>query len=106
MDDNIYIEDFSNRLVHLRQQKNVSARDMSLSLGQGHSFIHSIESGNNFPTMLNFFYMCEFLEIAPKDFFDYGKLNSARMATMIEQLERLSDEQFDSIASVIEHMNA
>ncbi|MFR9543394.1 MAG: helix-turn-helix transcriptional regulator [Rikenellaceae bacterium] len=104
MDENIYINDFSNRLVQLRQQKNISARDMSLSLGQGHSFIHSIESGNNFPTMLNFFYMCQFLDISPKDFFDYGKPHSTKMAAMIEELEKLSDEQFDCIASVIAHM--
>lgn len=105
MDENIYIHDFASRLVHLRQQKNISARDMSLSLGQGHSFIHSIESGNNFPTMLNFFYMCEFLGISPREFFNYENPHSTKMTAMIEQLEKLSDEQFNSIASVIEHMN-
>ncbi|WP_409967223.1 helix-turn-helix transcriptional regulator [Bengtsoniella intestinalis] len=105
MEENIFIGDFASRLNKLRQERNVSARDMSISLGQSHNFIHNIEVGRNFPTMLNFFYICEFMGISPKDFFDYGKSHSARVVATMEQLEALSDEQFDSIASVIEHMN-
>lgn len=105
MEENIYIKEFASRLNKLRQERGVTARDMSISLGQSHNFIHNIESERNFPTMLNFCYICEFLRISPKDFFDYSKPHSARMAAVIEELEKLNDEQFNSIASVIEHMN-
>ena len=34
---------FAKRLAQLRNQKGVSARDMSLSLGQGAGYINNIE---------------------------------------------------------------
>ena len=40
----MYYEGFSKRLAELRQEKGVSARDMSLSLGQSESYINKIEN--------------------------------------------------------------
>lgn len=37
--------DFSLRLSRLREEKGVSARDMSLSMGQNPGYINNIESG-------------------------------------------------------------
>ena len=51
----MYEEQFSKRLTELRTQKGVSARDMSLSIGQNPGYIRAIESGTAFPTMANFF---------------------------------------------------
>lgn len=43
-------EDFvPERLAKLRTQKGVSARDMSLSLGQANNYINNIENKNHFP---------------------------------------------------------
>jgi transcriptional regulator with XRE-family HTH domain len=46
-----YIEWFYQRLVALRVQKGVSARDMSLSLGQSESYINKIENKRTLPSM-------------------------------------------------------
>ena len=44
-------EDFvPERLAKLRTQKGVSARDMSLSLGQANNYINNIENKNRFGT--------------------------------------------------------
>ena len=59
----MYEEQFSKRLTELRTQKGVSARDMSLSIGQNPGYIRAIESGTAFPTMANFFYICEYFNI-------------------------------------------
>ena len=40
---------FIERLVNLRMAKGVSARDMSLSIGQSAGYINNIENGVNFP---------------------------------------------------------
>ena len=40
-----YEERFSKRLIQLRMQKGVSAREMSLSIGQNASYINNIETG-------------------------------------------------------------
>jgi len=63
-------EKFIERLVQLRMSKNVSARDMSLSIGQSINYINQIESGKNLPSMTAFFYICEYLGVSPQEFFD------------------------------------
>ena len=63
-------EGFPKRLAELRQEKGVSARDMSLSLGQSESYINKIENNYAMPSMQGFFYICEFLGVTPAEFFD------------------------------------
>ncbi len=63
-------KDFSLRLAKLREEKGVSARDMSLSMGQNPGYINNIESGKSMPSLSGIFYICEYLGITPKDFFD------------------------------------
>lgn len=49
-------EDFvPERLAKLRTQKGVSARDMSLSLGQANNYINNIENKKSLPAMSVFF---------------------------------------------------
>ena len=64
-------DQFCERLTQLRLQKGVSARDMSLSLGQSESYINRIESKKMLPSMSVFFYICEYFGISPKEFFDF-----------------------------------
>ena len=55
-------EDFvPERLAKLRMQKGVSARDMSLSLGQANNYINNVENKKTLPSMQSFFYICEYL---------------------------------------------
>lgn len=62
-------EQFARRMSQLRQAKGVSARDMSLSLGQSAGYINNIENGVNLPSMAMFFYICDYLEVTPEEFF-------------------------------------
>ena len=45
-------EDFCKRLAQLRINKGVSARDMSLSIGQSPNYINGIEGGKNYPSKI------------------------------------------------------
>lgn len=63
-------ETFASRLTSLREQKKVSAREMSLDLGQNGSYINRIENRKAFPSMQCFFYICDYLQISPAAFFD------------------------------------
>ena len=67
--------DFIKRLVELRVSKGASARDMSLSIGQSAGYINNIENGINYPSMTVFFYICDYLGITPKEFFDTDTIN-------------------------------
>ena len=62
-------EEFARRVSQLRQAKGVSARDMSLSLGQSAGYINNIENGVNLPSMSMFFYICDYLGVTPEEFF-------------------------------------
>ena len=66
----MYAGDFSWRLTQLREAKGVSARDMSLSIGQNAGYINAIENQKALPSMSVFFYICDYLGITPKEFFD------------------------------------
>lgn len=48
-------DEFIRRLIELRLNKGVSARDMSLSIGQSPGYINNIENDVNFPSMTVFF---------------------------------------------------
>mgnify|MGYP003310420832 CR=1 FL=1 len=71
MNDEInYEEIMPKRLAELRIQKGVSARDMSLSIGQNPGYINNIESGKAMPSLNGLYYICEYLGITPSEFFD------------------------------------
>ena len=87
--------DFAKRLVDLRMNKGVSARDMSLSIGQSPGYINNIENGVNFPSMTVFFYICDYLNITPKEFFDYESTDPAKSNELQEVSQRLKSDQLE-----------
>jgi len=87
----------AQRLAQLRMQMNVSARDMSLSMGQADNYINSIENKRSFPSIQGFFYICEYLRISPKEFFDEGNTNPALLNEVIEQLKSLDVKALEAI---------
>lgn len=80
----MYEKEFQTRLAKLREQKGVSARDMSLSIGQNPGYINNIETGKALPSMSGFFYICEFLQLEPKDFFDIEARNPETLNALIK----------------------
>ena len=97
----LYEEMFSRRLAQLRMQKGISARDMSLSLGQNHGYINSIENGKTFPTMTNFFYICEYLNVTPQEFFDFNEDHADGINALVNQLDKLDEEQIQTLTALI-----
>lgn len=93
---------FPQRLTQLRTQRSVSARDMSLSIGQNTGYINSIENGKNFPTMKNFFYICEYLHITPKEFFDVDAGDPEALREMIANLKRLGPDEFEALSKIVD----
>ena len=98
----MYEEQFPLRLAQLRVLKGVSARDMSLSLGQNAGYINNIESGKALPSMSNFFYICEYLNITPDAFFDTEADNPERLQQLIQKMKKLDDAQLVSIETLVD----
>ena len=93
-------KDFSLRLAQLREEKGVSARDMSLSMGQNPGYINNIESGKSMPSLSGIFYICEYLEITPKDFFDVETSNPTKATELYNIAKKLDSEQLDHLIAL------
>jgi transcriptional regulator with XRE-family HTH domain len=98
---NMFEEDFSRRLSQLREQKGVSARDMSLSIGQNAGYINSIENGKALPSMAVFLGMCDYLGVSPSEFFDTDSRTPERLRSVVAGLKRLNEEQLQSIEVIV-----
>ena len=94
-----YEEFLPKRLSELRAQKNVSAREMSLALGQAHGYINRIENGHSMPSMPVFFYICQYLDVTPSEFFSGDLKAPQKLSELMESLKSIDGEQ-------IEHLNA
>lgn len=92
--------DFSLRLAKLRTEKGVSARDMSLSMGQNPGYINNIESGKSMPSLSGIFYICEYLGITPKDFFDIEIQSPTKAAELYSIAKSLSNEQLENLIAL------
>ena len=90
-------KDFSLRLAKLREEKGVSARDMSLSMGQNPGYINNIESGKS---ISGIFYICEYLGITPKDFFDIDAASPSKANELYSIAKGLSNEQLDNLIAL------
>ncbi len=93
-------KEFSLRLAQLRSVKGVSARDMSLSMGQNPGYINNIESGKSMPSLSGIFYICEYLKISPKDFFDTESPAPTKVHALAEAARYLTDEQIDTLIAL------
>lgn len=99
-------KDFSMRLATLRTKKNVSAREMSLSIGQNQGYINHIESGQGTPSLSGIFYICEYLGITPSQFFDFDIKNPEKLNKINEYLKKLNDEQLDALEMFLKSMTS
>lgn len=94
-------DQFCRRLAELRIKKGVSARDMSLSIGQSAGYINNIENGKKFPSMMGFFYICEYLGISPEEFFAFETENPVKSSEIAESLKSLDDNKLNILCAII-----
>lgn len=96
---------FAERLSQLRNEKGVSARDMSLSLGQSESYINKIENRRTLPSMTGFFFICEYLGIEPRQFFDTETVSPAKIDALYTELGRLSPDKAEHVLQIVRDIN-
>lgn len=100
-----YFGKFSTRLAELRKIKGVSAREMSLGIGQGESYINQIENKHKLPSLSGFFYICEYLNISPQDFFNEDIKFPGHFNDVIEGLKLLREDELLHVKGVVEAIN-
>ncbi len=100
----MYEELFPVRLAKLREQKGVSARDMSLSIGQNAGYINNIENCKALPSMAGFFFICEYLHISPQEFFDFDSEQPEVLDAVVKNLKKLNKRQLQNISEIVEDL--
>lgn len=100
-------EDFVPELLaKLRAQKGVSARDMSLSLGQANNYINNIENKKSLPAMQSFFFICEYLGVTPQEFFDEENPYPTALQEFIEEGKKLDPKSMAYLLSIMKELNS
>ncbi len=98
----MYEESFCKRLTELRMEKGVSARDMSLSIGQNESYINRIENRKMMPSMTAFFYICDYFDITPGEFFHTEEIQSKDILDAAKKLQTMEPDKRKLILELIQ----
>lgn len=93
-----------NRITELRVKKGVSEYRMSMDLGHSKSYIQSISSGKSLPSLPEFLYICEYLGVEPKDFFDSDQSDPATIRELLNLAKGMSDEDLQALLGVAKRM--
>ena len=70
MELSAYRKFISERIYKLRIERDLSARELSLSLGMSPGYINKIENGKAMPSLQALFLIFMFFNITPKKFFN------------------------------------
>jgi transcriptional regulator with XRE-family HTH domain len=105
-DYSILSEDFfRDRLRFLRNERKVSAREMSLALGQNETYINKIETGKCSTTISGFLKICEYLNVSPGYFFN-PEINNTVLADkdLLDLFHRLTPPQSEHMLSFLQDL--
>ena len=97
----MYEEYTQNRIAQLRIQKGVSARDMSLSLGQNEGYINQIENRRALPSLQGLFYICEYFGITPQQFFNEGDTYPVQLSELVENRNKLDASALSHVSEIV-----
>ena len=93
------------RITELRMKKGVSEYRMSTDMGRSKNYIQGITSGRSLPSLSEFLYMCEYLGVTPRDFFDSDLKNPALLQEAVEALKGLDDEDLSLTLGNIQRLH-
>lgn len=93
-----------NRITQLRMEHGVTERKMSRDMGHSDSYIHSISSGRNMPSLSELLYICTYLHVTPEEFFRTGEDVPLAKRRVIEKILKLQDEDVSMISGLIDRI--
>lgn len=100
-----YRKEFCSRLTKLRMDRDVSARDMSLSLGLSESYINKIENEKTLPSMSTFFDICDYFHITPQEFFNIDEPFPFEIAVALKEMNHMNKDQLKRMIAFMKDIN-
>ena len=96
-----YVRD---RITDLRLKKAVSEYQMSLDLGHGKNYIHSITSGRTLPSLSELPYICEYLGVSVEGFFDQSSHYPALIQEMIRRAKNMEEADLLALIHIMDRI--
>lgn len=93
-----------DRITQLRIKKSVSEYQMSYDLGHSRGYINNISSGKALPSLNEFFSICEYFNVTPKEFFDANLSDPALISKAIFEIKDLSENDILLILTLINRL--
>ena len=93
-----------NRISELRTKKGVSEYKMSLDLGHSKSYIQSISSGRALPSFSEFLFICDYLGVTPKEFFDADTKEPQLVCKLTELAKNLTTDDLAALITMAERL--
>ena len=93
-----------NRISELRTKKGVSEYKMSLDLGHSKSYIQSISSGKALPSFSEFLFICDYLGVTPKEFFDADIKEPQLVCKLTELAKNLTTDDLAALITMAERL--
>ncbi len=93
-----------DRISQLRTIKGVSEYKMSFDLGHSKTYIQSISSGRALPSMSEFMYICDYLGVTPKEFFDTDLSEPSLHHEINELLRTMDKSDLELILSIAKRL--
>lgn len=93
-----------NRITQLRLIMGVSEHKMSLELGHSRNYIRNITSGRSLPSVQELLYICEYLNVQPRVFFDDSQEERLLIQRALKGMRDLPDKDLLTLISLIERL--
>ncbi|MBR6794061.1 MAG: helix-turn-helix transcriptional regulator [Clostridia bacterium] len=88
---------FGKRLQCLRINKGVDQQTMSHDLAMSKNYVYNIESGYAYPSMTQFFAICEYLDVAPYEFMKFGEGYTTKQEELLEAVTGFSESELEQV---------
>lgn len=88
------------RITELREKMKVSEYQMSVDLGRSKGYVQSISAGRALPSLAEFFNICEYFNITPKEFFDDEIEPQPLVNEILHNVDAITDQDKEIVLSV------
>ena len=100
--DKSYIKE---RYAKIRLAHNISARKLSLELGQSTEYINQIESGKNMPSVEGLINFCNYFDISIGEFFEEKFNIPVEYSAIIEELNKMDSIAIKQVYELLKLIN-
>ena len=98
------LEFIITRIQKLRDTRGISARDLSLSLGQNTGYINKIETKQGKPSIDGLVFICEYFGISLAEFFDDGSESPLKVKELLTEVKGLDGDSLDLLIGTAKKM--